>query len=96
MRFTLPPRGGGAMAMLEGAPGVDVLMVAHLGLESFVSIPNIVRNAPLRVPVKIHCWRVKSSDIPPDPAAQFDWLFHEFEKIDRWICAALEPQREAA
>jgi 1-acyl-sn-glycerol-3-phosphate acyltransferase len=85
MMHTLPPRAGGPLATLDGAVGVDVLFLAHAGLESFTSIPNIVRNAPLRRPVAIHCWRVPSSAIPTDPILRYDWLFSEFEKMDQWV-----------
>jgi Acyltransferase len=85
MLFTLPPRAGGPLATLEGAAGVDVLFVANAGLESFTSIPNIVRNAPLRKPVAIHCWRVKARDIPSEAGLRYDWLFGEFERMDQWV-----------
>lgn len=92
MRHTLPPRAGGALAMLDGANGVDVLFVAHAGLESFTSIPNIFRNIPLRDPVAIHCWRVVAADIPFDPIQRFDWLFDQFERMDQWVVEQLDTK----
>lgn len=93
MRHTLPPRAGGALAMLEGAGDVDVLFVAHAGLESFTSIPNIVRNIPLRDPVAIHCWRVVAREIPTNPDQRYDWLFDQFERMDRWVVEQLDTER---
>jgi Acyltransferase len=90
LMHTLPPRAGGPLATLEGAEGVDVLFVANAGLESFTSIPNIVRNAPLFHPVAIHCWRVAAKEIPKDPGLRYDWLFTEFERMDQWVIRQLE------
>ncbi len=92
MRHTLPPRAGGALAMLDGAPDADVLFVAHAGLESFTSIPTIVRNIPLRDPVAIHCWRVGAHDIPKEPDLRYDWLFDQFERMDRWVVEQLDTK----
>jgi 1-acyl-sn-glycerol-3-phosphate acyltransferase len=90
MKHTLPPRAAGPLATLDGAVGVDVLFLAHAGLESFTSIPNIVRNVPLPRPVAIHCWRVPASEIPAEPAQRFDWLFSQFERMDQWVVGQLE------
>ena len=96
-RHTLPPRAGGALAMIDGAPGVDVLMLAHAGLESFNSLGNILRNIPLAKPVRVHCWRVPASEIPLDRDARYDWLFDQFELVDQFTVSQLDvPSQKAA
>jgi 1-acyl-sn-glycerol-3-phosphate acyltransferase len=92
LQYSLPPRAGGALAMLEGAPTADVVFLAHSGLERFNSLGNIVRNVPLHRPVHITMWRVKRGDIPSDPRAQYDWLFAEFERVDRVVIEQLGPR----
>jgi 1-acyl-sn-glycerol-3-phosphate acyltransferase len=90
LRHTLPPRGGGALALLAGAPTADVVFMAHAGLESFNTIPNIVRHVPLPNPVRIDFWRVPRSEIPTDPSAQYDWLFGQFERVDQFVIEQLD------
>ena len=36
MQYVLPPKPGGVLAILEGAPGVDVLLLAHAGFDMHV------------------------------------------------------------
>ena len=83
LRHTLPPRAGGALALLAGAPEADVVMMAHTGLEWFNSLPNIIHHVPLTAPVHIVFWRVPRSEVPTDAGGQYDWLFEQFERVDR-------------
>ena len=92
LRHTLPPRAGGVLAMLAGSPDADVMFMAHAGLESFNSIPNIMRNIPLPRPVRLDFWRVPRSEIPSEPGAQYDWLFEQFERIDRFVISELDRE----
>lgn len=92
LRHTLPPRAGGVLAMLAGSPDADVMFMAHAGLESFNSIPNIMRNIPLPRPVRLDFWRVPRAEIPSEPGAQYDWLFEQFERIDRFVISELDRE----
>jgi 1-acyl-sn-glycerol-3-phosphate acyltransferase len=92
LRHVLPPRTGGATALLDAAPDLDVLFVVHSGFEKFTSIARIFRNIPFRQPVHVHLWRVASRDVPRDPEERYRWLFTQFERMDAWVTEQLEPE----
>ena len=94
LRHVLPPRPGGALALLEGAPAADVAIIAHAGLESFGSVLQLWRNLPLRKPVKVEVWRTRRSDIPGDPEGQRDWIFTQWERMDGWIDDQVDAVRD--
>ncbi len=85
LRYLLPPRPGGTIAMLEGAPEADVVVIAHRGFEVFDSFRTIVGNVPIVEPVQVEMWRVERREIPDGEAARVDWLYDQWERVDRWI-----------
>lgn len=95
LRYVLPPRTGGPMAMLDTSPDADVLFIAHCGFEPFVNMPRIFANLPFRNPVRVHFWRVPRSDVPSDAKARYRWLFSEFERMDAWVAEQLEGKSQA-
>lgn len=95
LRYVLPPRTGGPMALLDNAPEADVLFMAHCGFERFVNMPRIFANLPFRSPVRVHFWRVPRADVPKDPKARYRWLFGEFERMDAWVAEQLDGKSPA-
>ena len=91
LRHVLPPRTGGATALLDAAPDVDVLFVVHSGFEKFTSIARIFRNIPFRQPVHVHMWRVPRREVPVESEERYRWLFSQFELMDKWVTEQLEP-----
>ena len=81
----LPPRLGGALALLEGAPDADIVFCAHTGLEGAASLTDI-RNGELvgRV-VKIAYWRVPRSEVPRATQERTRWLLEKWSEVDDWI-----------
>ncbi|RAY13690.1 hypothetical protein DPM19_18675 [Actinomadura craniellae] len=94
MRHVLPPRPGGALAAIDAAPGADVVFVAHSGLEDFNSVGTVWRGLPLAVQVRAHWWRIPAEDVPRERAAQVDWLFAQWARVDAWIEEARNPARD--
>jgi 1-acyl-sn-glycerol-3-phosphate acyltransferase len=84
-RYVLPPKSGGASALLDAAPEIDVLLAVHVGFERFTSLGRIVTSVPFREPIHVHFWRVPRSEVPTEPDARFRWLFEQFETMDRWV-----------
>ncbi|MFC4942826.1 1-acyl-sn-glycerol-3-phosphate acyltransferase [Pseudonocardia sp. GCM10023141] len=89
---TLPPRLGGTLAALTGAPDADVLLLAHSGFA------DDGRERPLwRLPTHrdlvVHTAFVPAADVPRvDDAALSTWLDQAWSGIDAWIAAAVtEP-----
>ena len=89
LRHVLPPRTGGALAMLERDPKADVVLIVHSGFEPFVNLAKIFANLPFRRTVHVHMWRVPRAEIPVDPKAAYVWLFDRFEEMDSWVAEKL-------
>lgn len=87
MQNVIPPRPGGTTAALEGAPGADVIFVAHSGLEDLSSLADIWERMPLNRVVKARYWRVTPDDRPTGHQETVDWLFGWWQEIDQWIDA---------
>jgi 1-acyl-sn-glycerol-3-phosphate acyltransferase len=90
LRFVLPPRVGGAFALLDAAPDVDVLLAVHVGFERFTSLRRIVASVPFRDPVHVHFWRVPRTQVPVAADERFRWLFAQFEHMDQWVGEQLD------
>jgi 1-acyl-sn-glycerol-3-phosphate acyltransferase len=87
LRHVLPPRPAGVSALLDAAPGTDVVVVAHTGLERHGSFRHLARAVPLRDPITIGAWRVPAREIPDDPERRTAWLDGQWCRVDAWIAA---------
>lgn len=85
MQHVLPPRHNGVMAAIEGAPGADVVLVAHCVLEDIGSFKELWRRIPFDHPIAARYWRLKPSDVPSDQEELIEWLYGWWEQIDAWI-----------
>jgi 1-acyl-sn-glycerol-3-phosphate acyltransferase len=90
LRYVLPPRVGGAVALLDAAPDADVLLAVHVGFERFTSLRRIVASVPFRDPVHVHFWRVSRTQVPVEADERFRWLFAQFEHMDQWVGEQLD------
>ncbi|GAA3637030.1 hypothetical protein GCM10022200_20460 [Microbacterium awajiense] len=87
MRHVMPPQPGGVHAALREASEADMVFIAHAGLDSLITVRDIWKALPVDKRVTMHAWRVPRAEIPADAAAQAEWLFGWFERIDAWIDA---------
>jgi 1-acyl-sn-glycerol-3-phosphate acyltransferase len=85
MTHVLAPRPGGFIAALDGAPDADVVLVAHTGLDHLATVTDIWRELPLDKQLIMRWWRVPRTEIPQGREARIDWLFSQWEEIDRWV-----------
>lgn len=85
MQYLLPPRPAGTLAMFEGAPDADVIVLGHAGFEAFSSIKQILANVGGEHGVVVRAWRFARNTIPTDPSAQIDWLYERWSEMDDWI-----------
>jgi 1-acyl-sn-glycerol-3-phosphate acyltransferase len=85
MRHVLPPRSAGAIAALSARSDLSVVFVAHVGLEDLVSLREIWRRIPLRRHVVGAYWSIPAEAIPTERHLLSDWLFDQWEQVDRWI-----------
>ena len=82
----LPPRSAGTLAMLDARP-LDVVVMAHRGLEGFAEIRNIWSGGLVGADVQIRFWRIPHAEIPHDADDRRVWLFTTWADVDTWVTA---------
>lgn len=85
MTNVLPPRSGGVLACLDGRPGIDIVMVAHAGLDRIVRAREAWKSLPLTSPMTVRMW--DAVGIPETDHDRRRWLTQEWAIIDEWIDA---------
>lgn len=85
LEYVLPPRIGGALALLD--QGYDVLLCGHEGLDGFARISDVWSGALVGRTVRVRFWRKTAESIPQVRAERIEWLFDQWTAIDRWIAS---------
>lgn len=85
MTHVLAPRPGGVLAALDAAPDVDVLLVAHTGMDHLLTIGDLWRSIPMDKRLSMGWWRVPRTEVPEDREARIEWLYDWWERIDEWV-----------
>jgi len=80
----MPPRPGGALALLE-ASSADVVLVAHRGLDGFAQIKDIWAGGMVGKLVRVRMTRVPFREIPEGRGPRTEWLFKVWQEMDDWI-----------
>lgn len=100
LEHLLPMRTGGVQALLDGAPAVDVVFLAHVGLEGVTRMSTLVDGSLLGRRLQVNVRRVPARAVPTEPAARAQWLQEQWLSVDRWVGArrrATQPvEAEAA
>ncbi len=89
LQVLLPPRPGGTLALLDGAPDADVLLLAHTGFERFSTIGALLRNLPFDEPVHARWWRIPRAEVPAEAAERARWLDDRWLELDAWVVGHL-------
>ena len=90
LRWVLPPRIAGPLAVLESAPEADVVFLEHTGLEGAATFAQVWRGDLVARTLRVRLRRVPASDVPIRDRER--WLFEQWGEVDRWI----EAQRSRA
>jgi 1-acyl-sn-glycerol-3-phosphate acyltransferase len=85
LEYLLPPRVGGVLACLEAAPGLEVVFVAHTGLDELVTAGQVWAHIPLHMPMSVRWWKAGSRPFSTDWRSGEEWLVTEWAIIDEWI-----------
>ena len=93
MEHVLPPRHGGVMAAMAGAPDADVVLVAHAVLEEVGTFKELWSRIPFERPIVARYWRLAPAEVPTEQDDVIEWLYGWWEQIDRWIA---DRERAAA
>jgi 1-acyl-sn-glycerol-3-phosphate acyltransferase len=96
MRYVLPPRPGGVLAVLDNAPEADVVWVAHTGTDHLLTVADIWDALPMDLDVKMRWWQVPAGSFPAEREQRIAWLYEWWRQIDEWITVnrVAEGQRE--
>jgi 1-acyl-sn-glycerol-3-phosphate acyltransferase len=81
----LPPKLGGALALLESRPDADVMFCAHVGFDRATSFSTFLRGGLVRTTIKVIFWRITAAEVPADREARIAWFFDQWTRVDRWI-----------
>jgi 1-acyl-sn-glycerol-3-phosphate acyltransferase len=87
LQHVLPPRRGGALALLETRPDVDVAFLAHVGLEGATNLNDIWRGKLIGRTIRLCFWRVPSAEIPRTAEERVGWLDAQWARVDAWTAA---------
>jgi 1-acyl-sn-glycerol-3-phosphate acyltransferase len=85
LRHLLPPRLGGTLALLEGNPGADVLLVQHRGLEGLGTLADLARRDLVGRRVQVSFRRFAFAGMPRGREALEAWLLARWREMDAWI-----------
>jgi 1-acyl-sn-glycerol-3-phosphate acyltransferase len=83
----MPPRPGGVHAALEANADLQVVVVAHTGLDRLDSLGDIWREIPQDKTLRLRWHAVPSREVPHDLDGLSDWLLTEWEHMDAWVAA---------
>lgn len=85
LQAVLPPRPGGPLRLLDVDPAADVVIAAHVGLDGFSHIRNILDGGLVGGTVRVRFQRFPIDTIPTDGEDRVAWLYDRWEEVDAWI-----------
>lgn len=93
LRRLLPPRPGGASALVEGAPQADVVLAWHTGFDGLDTFGGILDrlSRPLP-PVRFVVRRVPRAEVPAGDGF-VEWLDRQWLEMDTEVDAALSAEQ---
>jgi 1-acyl-sn-glycerol-3-phosphate acyltransferase len=78
----LPPRLGGTLAAMRGAPGASALVIAHCGFEGVRTWRDLTSGTLVGATVRL---RARHHALPSSEAERAEWLWSVWEDVDRWV-----------
>jgi 1-acyl-sn-glycerol-3-phosphate acyltransferase len=85
LRYLLPPRLGGTIALLESARGADVVIFGHVGLDGFEYISDIWSGRLVGTTVRLRLWRFPAAEVPLGRDELIAWLYERWQELDDWV-----------
>ena len=96
LKHSLPPRPGGPLGAMRGAPEADVVLVAHVGLEGMTRLSNFIGGDLVGRRLRVRLWRFSCRDLPADDEGRYNWLFERWAEMDGWVDAELRRNTPAS
>jgi hypothetical protein len=85
LRYVLPPRPAGTIALLRGAPDADIVILANVGTEGRSDISDIIATIDEPHPITVMATRHARADVPDGEDEFTDWLVDRWLEMDDWI-----------
>ncbi len=83
MTNVLPPRPAGVLACLANAPDLEVVLMAHTGLDQIVRVGQGWKMVPLTTPMTVRI--LAAAPTPRSADERLAWLTTEWAVVDEWI-----------
>ena len=96
IEYLLPPKAGGVLAVLDGAPGTDVVMMAHQGFDGMRLISDIWDGELAGRVIRMRFTRIPASEIPAGRYERVEWLDNVWLEMDDWIGSKMEGEAKAS
>lgn len=96
LRYVLPPKAGGALAVLDGAPDTDVVIMAHQGFDGMRLISDIWDGELAGRVIRVRFSRIPASEIPEGRDERVAWLDSVWIEMDGWIGSHMQEPASAA
>jgi 1-acyl-sn-glycerol-3-phosphate acyltransferase len=84
---TLLPRAAGPLALLDAAPGVDVVFFAHRGFEGLRGLRALFDASLRGRSIAVQIRRIAAAEIPREREARLAWLYDEWRSVDAFVGA---------
>jgi 1-acyl-sn-glycerol-3-phosphate acyltransferase len=85
LKNVLPPRLGGALALLDENRCADAIFCAHTGLDRTCDLRDFWNGSMLGARIRVRFWRVPFADIPTAREARIHWLYEWWQRVDKWV-----------
>tara|TARA_B100001113_G_scaffold137495_1_gene112850 strand:+ start:1767 stop:2789 length:1023 start_codon:yes stop_codon:yes gene_type:complete len=85
LKYLLPIKPGGLLAMVDENPESDLFLVAHRGFEAFGSFKEIFANIPFADPVNIYIKHISAEIIPRETGECLRFIDFEWLALDKWL-----------
>lgn len=92
LRCVLPPRRGGTLALLDAAPGADVVVCVHHGLDGLARIGDVWSGSLVGRRIEVSFRRIPREQVPAGPD-RIEWLDELWRGLDGWVAARVSPPR---
>lgn len=85
LRFVLPPRLMGTLALLERNPTMDVIFCAHSGFENATSFLEIFGGSMIGRKISVKLWGYAAAAVPRNEQEQKRWLYENWQRVDEFV-----------
>lgn len=90
LEHTLSPLRTGAVALGTQSDELDVVIVAHSGIERAATLGDLLFGGLTHARLRIHVWRTPAADVPRDEAAFQAWLGEQWLEVDAFAANGLK------